>query len=112
MNRVGGAGVFGIGFPVAGVVGLVALVALAGTSAPRARTPHLPLDLDSTELNQLLTERQATQGKSFAPKRLDPILNWGKRNLDWLIHLNSLRPESAKLSFTSKATQTGIPIDA
>ena len=108
MIRVGGAGVLGVGFPVAGVVGLVALAALAGSSAPRAKAPHLPLDLDSTELNQLLSE----QGKSLKAKRLDPILGWGKRNLDWLIHLNSLRPDSAKLSFTSKATQTGIPIDA
>ncbi len=89
---------------------------VAGLSAAMASENewHLPLDLNSTELNQALARSQAQSAgmKNTTQQRLQPILNWGKRNLDWLVHLNSLRGASAKLSFSSKATQTGIPIDA
>lgn len=41
---------------------------------------------------------------------LDPVVRLGARNLAWLRHLNSHRPSNDPLSFTSAATQTGIPI--
>lgn len=71
---------------------------------------HLPLDLDSTELTQILERSPALKNRKRAHE-LQSVLTWGKRNLDWLVHINSQRPAGAKLSFTSRETQRGIPID-
>jgi len=42
---------------------------------------------------------------------LSRILDLGKRNLQWLDHMNSLRPESDKIRFTKPGQLTGIPMD-
>mgnify|MGYP001313816937 CR=1 FL=1 len=45
-----------------------------------------------------------------SPQRdLDPIVQLGRRNLEWLDHINELREEP--LAFSSKETQKGIPIE-
>jgi len=69
--------------------------------------PDIPPDASSQEYRSRL--------KALPPKAaldsLDPVVQAGERNLDWLEHINSFLPEGEKLSFTSKETQRGIPID-
>lgn len=68
----------------------------------------LPLDLTGQELRQIF-EKERPHNKS---KELDLIIQVGTRNLDWLKYINQFQPDGQKLSFSSKETQTNIPITA
>lgn len=70
--------------------------------------PDIPPDASSREYRSLMK----AQNRAFALDGLDAVIRAGERNLDWLDHINSKRPGNEKLSFTSKETQRGIPIDA
>ncbi len=63
---------------------------------------HLDLEARASEYTSLQPPRDLTSD-------LDPILTIGLKNLAWLTHINSKRAEP--LSFSSKETQHGIPIE-
>ncbi len=75
---------------------------LAFASQPGEQPFHLDLEARATEYTALQPPRDFNDV-------LDPIISVGKRNLDWLQFINSKRSEP--LSFSSKETQHGIPMD-
>ena len=75
------------------------------TSLAHGNIPDIPPDAPGAEYRAVIEQRRLT----FADDGLDPVLRMGERNLAWLDYLNQGR--EPKISFTSKATQTGIPID-
>ena len=87
------------------------------SSNPRPSLKALPhIDLEATAL-ELVKIYQLThpvsQGEGPEVQgALDPVLKMGKRNLDWLQIINAARSQGDKLSFSSKATQSGIPIES
>ncbi|MGZ3656545.1 MAG: hypothetical protein ACXVCS_13375 [Bdellovibrionota bacterium] len=85
---------------------LFLLFALVAHAAPKA--PDIPPDAPTSMYRAALGARLLVAQDDG----LDAIVQLGERNLAWLNHINSLRPGGDKLSLTSKATQTGIPIDA
>ncbi len=64
---------------------------------------HLDLEARASEYSQYFG------GVAVSPQ-LNSIIAVGERNLAWLKHINSMRKD--KLSFSSKATVRGIPIEA
>lgn len=88
--------------------------AVANQQQSTRAVPHLDLEATSLELvrfYQLTRQLSQSEGPE-AQGALDPVLKMGKRNLDWLQIINSARAEGDKLSFSSKATQSGIPIES
>jgi hypothetical protein len=89
-----------------------------GTSSASAdaRLPHLDLELSGAEYQTLLREDprllEEEQTPSMSSRRLQSVLDAGKRNLEWLAHLNSRRPGSSPLSLSSPETQIGYPIES
>lgn len=73
--------------------------------------PDIPPDADSSYYMSVLGPRlMAGDGDAF--DGLNNVVSLGERNLRWLEHINSFRPDGQKLSLTSKDTQRGIPITA
>ncbi len=89
----------------------LALLALLPSFAQAAKRqiPDIPPDVDGAFYRRYMEQNQMGVHLFDA---LDPIMVAGERNLDWLKHMNSFRPEGQKLSFTSKETQRGIPIES
>lgn len=81
----------------------LAAPAFAGPAVP----PHMELDMTSAEYRALT--KHFDELESDDP--LTAILQFGKRNLDWLEHINAARTEGNKLELSTAATQTGYPID-
>lgn len=81
---------------------------IAGKKLP----PDLPPDASSEMLEQALSHMDLMSIRMASTPDIDAVVGLGKRNLDWLKHMNSLLPEGKKISFTSKETQGGIPIDS
>lgn len=86
---------------------LTSLSAFAGSK--KNQFPDLPPDAESSDYQAVL-ENMPFQGL-LAPDGLDSIMSFGQRNMAWLNYINSFREPSQKLTFTSKETQRGIPID-
>lgn len=76
------------------------------TSLAHKGIPDLPPDALSADYRPFLRKSLGADTEG-----LDPIFAAGERNSAWLTHINSFRPENDKLSFTSKETQRGYPID-
>lgn len=75
------------------------------------RLPDIPPDADSSFYLSVLGPRLMA-GDADAFDGLNNVVSLGERNLKWLEHINSFRPDGQKLSLTSKDTQRGIPITA
>lgn len=88
---------------------LATLPLLASAATPGI--PDIPPDAEGSYYRALTSGREF-QGLVRQFDALDPVVAAGERNLDWLKHMNSFRPDGQKLSFTSKETQRGIPIDS
>lgn len=80
-----------------------------------AGSPHLDLDLSGIEYQSIFHERPfllESHEMSSSSRQLQPVLDAGKRNLDWLQYLNAHRPADRALSLSSPDTQVGSPITA
>jgi hypothetical protein len=74
---------------------------------------HMPdPEMTGTELARVYSRQLSLRDEDPEITALQPVLATGKRNLDWLAFVNSQRPSSQQILFTSPQTQTGIPIDA
>lgn len=77
--------------------------------------PHLDLDMTAMEYRQLLEQREKTVHHLFDLEpnadSLQPVMDAGKRFLDWTIYINENRPKGQQISLTTEATQLGWPID-
>lgn len=71
-----------------------------------SEVPHLEMDMDSHEYEKLL------ENASVLDSNLGPVLETGKKLLDWVRFINKDRPESKQISLSSKNTQSGIPISS
>ncbi len=81
---------------------LISAVAVTACSKEEAKAPpHTPPDARV----RLTAEERAQAGS------LQDAIKMGERNLAWLSHINSKLPADKVLSFSSKATMTGYPID-
>ena len=87
------------------------LTSLTTLAAPHERSPvpDIPPDAESAYYRQHLS--LFADPILGSRDGLDPVVAAGERNLDWLKHINSLRPAGDKLSLTSKDTQRGIPMN-
>ena len=77
--------------------------------------PHFDLEMTGREYAALLSERPDVADAVNADPdvvAMQPILELGKRNLDWLIELNKNRSSSDRISLSSKETAQGFPIHA
>jgi hypothetical protein len=90
---------------------VIAALALAACSksAPNTDHVHLPVHIDPTApgavYQRLFGMNPVKAGE------LDAIVKMGERNLEWLTHINSHISSEEKLSFSSKATMGGYPMD-
>lgn len=93
------------------LVGAISLGALGACSSdrPHKTRPHLDLEMTGEEYKKQLAESGSDAVALQSPK-LRPALTLGERNLEWLKLINSKR--SQPISFSSRETQVGYPIDA
>ncbi len=89
------------------IIFLLALLPSLTFAARSKLPPDLPPDVESSHYQAFL----GVQGVLSLADGLDNVKDAGMRNLLWLQHINSLRPAGDKLSFTSKDSQRGIPIE-
>ncbi len=82
----------------------------AGQVHAHDNIPHLELELESRDYQQLL-EQSATDDIFGKDEKLQPSLDMGKRLLAWLAFINESRPQGQKISFTSPETTVAYPID-
>ena len=68
--------------------------------------PHLEMEMTSEQYRALLGDRQ-----NYADSNLSPVIDAGKRMLDWVNFLNEGRPPETIISLTSEATQIAYPIN-
>lgn len=84
---------------------------MTGLIAAASAIPHLDLEMSSTELAKAFEQEQSKQILiKEETRRLNEAVKAGKRNLEWLQFINNNRTD--KISFSSPATQRGIPMDA
>jgi hypothetical protein len=97
------------------------LITFIGTFAQaRNHHPHFDLEMTSGEYQEALELAKSVKIFSDGPQEIkskddELIEQWlaiGKLNLEWLELINSERPDGAKISFSSAATQNGIPVSA
>lgn len=93
----------------ASLLALLPLTAPAHT-APK-NFPDIPPDAESSFYKSVVGSNKLLAGDQDARDGLGNVVALGERNLQWLEHINSFRPDGEKLSLTSKDTQRGIPID-
>ena len=89
-------------------VALLFSIPLANTNAAPAALPHFDLEMSSEEMARVVGSRLGPQ--TITPESIQAVQAMGRRNLEWIRFMNQSRPEGAQLSFTSEATQRGIPI--
>lgn len=68
----------------------------------------LELELSTSDYETLLSQLPRERSKGHA---LDPVMEMGKRSLQWLEYINAHRPAENKVSFSSPETQPAYPID-
>jgi hypothetical protein len=70
--------------------------------------PHLDLEMSGAEYAPYLEQSFGVDSLRRAGE-LDPILQFGQKNLQWLIRINAHRGQLPTLSFSRAETQQGIP---
>jgi len=94
---------------------IVAGLALSSISYAQTRQPpHLELDMTGADYRVLMDRLAAHENfaQQLEQSELQPILDTGKRLLDWVDRINAQRPAGQMLELSSPATQAaGIPID-
>lgn len=91
---------------------LLATSALAYSGWVHAQTiPHLDLEMSGAEYAPYLEQSFGVDSVRRAGE-LDPILQFGQKNLQWLIRINAHRGQLPALSFSRAETQQGIPPEA
>lgn len=70
--------------------------------------PHFDLEMTGEEILRVIDR---SGHKMLADRELDMVLRFGKRNLDWLKHINSRRDAKNQLTFSSPETQPANPIE-
>lgn len=109
-------------FALMGLFILLAVTAGAGTRNQLTHDgpPDLPPDATREQLFFAYSQFQLNASNGFAgvdpwvspsARELAEVKKTGLRNIAWLNHINSKRPAGDKLSYSSKATTGGIPID-
>ena len=95
------------------IFSLISVVAFSSSvfAKPKVQIPHLDLEMSGAEYEAIGADQKVGLS-DFAFDELQYILTAGKRNLDWLMFINNQRPAGSKISFSSAATQVGIPMDA
>lgn len=74
---------------------------------------ELDLEMTGPEYRALFEQRLWSDDSLDATAAgLQDILEYGKRNLDWLEAVNGARPSDRQLALSDASTQRGIPIDA
>lgn len=83
---------------------------------------HLDLDAPAEQMAKMLEARETSiatlnrrkpRTSGFLPSQsLQPIVEIGKRGLDWLKAVNAVRNPENRFSLSSKETTVGYPIDA
>ena len=98
---------------------VVLVTALSILPSEAFALPHLDLDLSGAEYRQIQETRRLGRQtfelpapQSASSGQLAPVLNAGKRNLDFLNHLNARRPGMVPLSLSSPDSQMGFPVDS
>lgn len=91
------------------IICVVSLKTQAYSYLAMTELPHLDQEMSGREYQSILEK----QVKSFDTAstaediEVEQWLTWGKRNLQWVDLVNSLRPEGQKISLSSPETQPG-----
>jgi hypothetical protein len=96
---------------------LTPLAAFTGPlqKGPLRSIPHVELELRGEDYVHILEARQRGGWRSLNDpdeQKLKPVLDLGKRNLDFLKYLNSKRDPAHQISLTSAATEPASPIES
>lgn len=78
--------------------------AAPGLASTEAIPLHLDPEMQGHEYQALFQER----GSQYSGP-LDPVIQAGERNLNWLRAINAARPAGMKIAFFSRADQKGVP---
>lgn len=74
-----------------------------------AEIEHLPLDMDGYEYRALWERHQELLPE--ATDELQDILQWGKRNLEWIDAVNATRAQTSRLQLSTPETTQAYPIE-
>lgn len=77
-------------------------------AATKKEIPHLPPDATSAQYQMEFKRLGFSRGNT----PVDFAIKIGERNLAWLNHMNSFRPEGKKIQLTRPGDLKGIPIEA
>jgi len=92
----------------------VPVLLFAGSAA--LALPHYDLDMTSFEYERAVRAQEQWSLQEGLPLNKSPdletILEFGRRNLDWVAHINKHRSDQPPISLSSAATQQAFPIDS
>ena len=105
---------------------MLSLLTACGPNKNETEAPHLPLDIGSSEYQQLLgraeTKALSSNGSELSAEfgvseselqSVRAALATGERSLKWLEHMNSFRDETTKLRLTTRSGGLqGTPIES
>ncbi len=88
------------------------LLAAQSVSAAQkaAEPPHMDLEMTAVEYRALM-QRLGTEKNLSRADPLQPVLNFGKRAIEWVETINRARPAGQQLELTNPQSTGGIPID-
>jgi hypothetical protein len=86
------------------------LLTSVSAAAVASEMPHFEAEMSTADYIKALHAQKNSQ--KLASDQLDYILDLGRRNYDWIIHINSLRKGKPPISLSSAATQLAFPIEA
>lgn len=96
---------------------MLCLFCFSGYGASRAEVPHLELELTGFDYRAIFAKPENKNlMMEYMSRRLtddddlNPVIDAGKKFLDWVILINQNRPASQQISLSSAATEPAYPI--
>ncbi len=91
---------------------LIIPVFLLFSSLHLTASPHLALEFEYTGEESQNLLRQKGMGQVPKSSSLTPVMEMGKRSLQWLTYINSFRTPANQISFSSVANQPAYPLES
>lgn len=89
---------------------------LAAQAMPHTTLPHYDLEMTSVEYQQAVRAQEEVNLQDGRPvhqsPELDEVFVFGRRNLDWVAHINKNRKGQPPISLSDASTQEAFPIES
>jgi hypothetical protein len=92
-------------------------VGIVGAESPKSM-PHFELELRGVDYAKILADRKRIHSQNLGSlldsdeQTLQPVLDLGQRNMDFLKFINSHRDPAHQISLTAEATEPASPIES